>query len=224
MTTGQWSPVGGQAGIALLGFSTPGKLVSIPGDVFADALLDTLVRAETLVVGGIQTEGGMRPVGAVGEGRKLAMDEYLSGNPARGIVYLGAHGAVRLAHEQARRGTPQMGALPLAATVALTVVGLAAIASTAWYAKERHATTVQMEGQTAKAIVTANAAATMASSAIAAGQPIPKEAVEALAGLAKYEVAQGSILWPMATAAACTVAVGAVAFAAIKGRKGRRGS
>lgn len=222
-----WHPLEAAGAIVLFSAAPDSrKLVALPGDVFADALVDTLARMEAARFAGVvRGEGFTPPPCVLGYGREASIGARNAGRDTDpgsydlATIYLGSLGAVRLAHEQARRAPGQMGALPVTLVIALTAVGIAAVAATAWYAKERHASTVHVEGQTARAVAVANVASTMAGAAIAAGQPIPPDVAKLLAPLADYEQLQGGSFWPAVTGAALAAALAGAGFAYVKGRQ-----
>src|SRR6185436_12182274 len=136
-----------------------------------------------------QLPGGQRGVATIGAAR-----EKLSDAPEGvRVIYLAAHGAARSAQAHAR--TSQGGeridgalaalqnlpALPVqigdfgVTAIVLTVMGVAAICATAWFAKGTVEKLVQTHADDLRASYAADTAAKIAAAQIAAGQPVSPE-------------------------------------------------
>ncbi len=125
-------------------------------------------------------------------------------------VYLASQGAVRRAGAFARPAkdaTPRivghdlmgfeleehlasLGILPIL-VVAMVVVGVAAIAATAWWAVKYKEADIELDAQKARAVAATASLADLARAQIAAGQPVDPAIVEALGGIGRGEKRAG---------------------------------
>lgn len=203
---------------ALQSWSQAAGPVTVLGAVLGDGLLMALIEAEALAV-----TAGARPMPPIGEQVVLsdlgaARSLLSSVREDVATVYLAVHGAVRLAHQSARRPwrwevlerliPPGLGT-PLAVWV-LGGVGLAAAVIGGWYYQaETKKEEVRVSGDNLRAVQVASTVASLAQPYVVSGQPIPPALLEPLRDLARVERAAPVLPW-VGAAAVAGVAAGAL--------------
>jgi hypothetical protein len=208
-----YEPLRGELAFRALGRSPdgPGR-VMLQGKNLREGLLATLVKAELLaasagIVPFVPLGNGERGVLAVGAARsKLKRTD-----PAVRTVYLACHGAARRANafarpssgEGTRIDTPEgfvtevareivpagIGVIAVPVLVVMTVLGVAAMITGAWYALKQKEKDVELESDKARAAASAGSLADIARTQIAAGMPVDPAIVEGLREMAKKESA-----------------------------------
>lgn len=217
-----YDPILGASALASFGVVGANQNATLSGKSLREGLLASLWTVELLaaqagLVPWIQIPGQGRGVAVLGAARERLdhADEAVK------TIYLAAHGAARQAQSHARiskSSTPE-GAAALDAhaiseigdfgvtAIVLTVMGVAAICATAWFAKGVVEQIVTTHGDDLRATYAADTAAKLAMAEIAAGQPVDPSVWSTLAGVASREkkdslVAPGIIVGGVAAAAA----------------------
>src|SRR4051812_8228141 len=197
-----FDPVLGASALASFGLVGSDSAAVLSGKSLREGLLASLWTAELLaaqagIVPWFQIPGMGRGVAVVGAAR-----EKIDGasEPVK-TIYLAAHGAARQAQSHARpsKSTSAAGSALLdshavsetgdfgVTAIILTVMGVAAICATAWFAKGVVEQIVTTHGDDLRASYAADTAAKLAMAQIAAGQPVDPSVWSTLSGVASRE-------------------------------------
>jgi hypothetical protein len=211
-------------------FAAKNRSYAYKGNELAQGLMGTLVNAELLAANAgvthmIQLPDGTRGIMEIGAAR----DNIDQAPESIRTLYLAAHGAVREVNQRAvprqqgtpwglanalpTTGLPQIEVVPvffpiIPVIVALTVVGVAGVVATAWYATSTKNTETQVQGDSLQKTIAADRALEVAKGMIAAGQPIPKDVWGVFGDVANGEHKAG--IWDTVKPFAAGVAIGVV--------------
>lgn len=187
MTAAQFDPVIGGTTLALFG-EAKGPIAYLSGPNLQAGLLSALYQAEMLAA-----SAGVVPFFDAGNGEKGvavlggARDKLANAPESVRTLYLAAHGAARQAQAHAREASPgvplsarvdralvmlqqSISFPPLAVVVVVTVLGVAAIVSAAWFGKGVAERIVQTHADDLRATYAIDQASKIAATQIAAGQ------------------------------------------------------
>lgn len=227
----QYDPILGAASLATFGQVAEGGVAVLSGKALREGLLSSLWTAELLaaqagIVPWFQLPGGGRGVAVLGGAR-----EKIDGAPESvRTIYLAAQGAARSAQAHAQRSSPvsipyridrassaptTIGDFGVTAIV-LTVIGVAAVCATAWFAKGVVEQIIQTHADDLRATYAADTAAKLAMAQIAAGQPVDPSVWKTLGKVAQRETTD-NVLAPGLVIGGAALAAGAVGFALWKG-------
>jgi hypothetical protein len=199
----QYDPGAGAAALASFG-GAKGNLAYLSGQNLRAGLLASLYSVEMLaatagVVPFLELDG-VKGVAVLGGAR----DKLASAPESVRTIYLAAHGAARQAQAHAREASSSVplsqrtdgalatvqqsiGVVPLAVVVVVTVIGVAGIVATAWFAKGVAEKIVQTHADDLRASYAVDQASKLAMAQIAAGQPVDPGIYEVLKAAAKKE-------------------------------------
>lgn len=200
-----FDPIAGAASLALFSNAPAGRLAFLSGQHLRDGLLSTLASAEIMAA-----TAGLVPWFDAGNGEKGvavlggARDKLANAPESVRTIYLAAHGAARQAQAHARdvSSAPLLsqrvdgalaqvdqgvGVLPLAAVIVVSVIGVAAVVATAWFAKGVVERVVQTHGDDIRSAYAVDQAAKLATQQIAAGQQVDPGVWQVLQAAAKRE-------------------------------------
>jgi hypothetical protein len=222
----QFDPVAGAAALATFNGAS-GVRAYLSGQNLRAGLLSALYSAEMLAA-----TAGVVPWFDLGDGQKGvavlggARSKLASAPESVRTIYLAAHGAARQAQAHAREassGVPlsqrtdgslatvqqAVGALPLVAVVVVTVIGVAAVCASAWFAKGVVEKIVQTHADDLRATYAVDQAAKLAMAQIAAGQPVDPGVYAVLQAAAKKEAEAPALIptWAIAGAAGVVIAI-----------------
>jgi len=234
----QFDPLLGAATLQTFQNVAPGGVAVLSGRNLREGLLASLVSAELLaaqagLVPFIQLPGSQRGVAVLGAAREK-IDQ--APEPVR-VIYLAAQGAARQAQSHAHKSGPvtitarvdgpiaQLQALgqPIGdigdfgiTAIVLTVIGVAAVCATAWFAKGVVEQIIQTRADDLRATYAADTAAKLAMAQIAAGQPVDPSVWETLKGVAQRET-RDNLLAPGLLVGAGVVGAGVLTWSIWKG-------
>lgn len=226
MSQFQFDVTEGNTALAMFGLAS-GERTRIAGPKLQGGCMAALLEAEWLAA-----SAGVVPFYTMPDGSKAlvqvgaARERIAQAPESVRTLYLATHGSVRLSHlyaTDANRSSgaspvelltgQQIGVLPIAIIVALTVTGVAAICAAAWYAKEATQKIVETRGEYLRSTYAVNQASAIASAALAAGQPIPDGVWRVFGEAAKTEHQQASVApWLLGGVAIGAAALGVAAY------------
>jgi len=233
-----YDPLLGAASLATFGTVAPEGVAVLSGKSLREGLLASLWTAELLaatagLVPFVQLPGSVRGVAVLGAAR----DKLAQAPEAVRVIYLAAHGAARQAQAHAQKSAPvsitgrldgpiamaQAAGNPIgdigdfgATAIILTVLGVAAICATAWFAKGAVEQIIQTHADDLRATYAADTAAKLAMAQIAAGQPVDPSVWQVLQGVAQRET-RDSMLAPGLLIGSAAVGAGVIGWGLWKG-------
>lgn len=226
MTQFSFDVTEGNTALAMFGLAS-GERTRLAGPKLQGGCMAALLEAEWLAA-----SAGVVPFYELPDGRKAliqvgaARERIVDAPESVRTLYLATHGSVRMSHLYATDANlsrdasavevltgQQIGVLPIAIIVALTVTGVAALCAGAWYAKEATQKVIETRGDYLRSTYAVNQASTLASAALAAGQPIPESVWRVFGDAAKVEHQQASVApWLLGGMAIGAAALGVAAF------------
>jgi hypothetical protein len=235
----QYNPVLGLASLATFGAVAPGGVAVLSGKNLREGLLASLWTAEILA-----GQAGLVPLFPIpGQGNGVAVlgaarEKIAHAPEAVRVIYLATHGAARQAQSHAQTSAPvsvafradapvaakQLSGTPIgdigdfgASVVVLTVLVVAAIAGTAWFAKGTAEQIIQTRADDLRATYAADTAAKLAMAQIAAGQPVDPSVWATLKGVAARE-SRDNLIAPGLLLGGAAVGAGLIGWSIWKGK------
>lgn len=217
-----YDPVLGAAAQGTFALAPAGGAVRVGSGALREGLLCSLWSAELMAAA-----AGLVPYFQVGGQKGVAV---LGGARSRlskaseGVrtIYLAAHGAARQASAHARLVSGEQAYVgdigDFGVSVVITVIGVAAVVATAWFAKGAVEKLLETRAEDIRASYAANTAAGIAAAELASGKDVSPEVWSILKGVADRERTDGWM--PYALAGGGAIVLGAGLFALHQRQRG----